>query len=157
MKEYKLETKKNVQGQIQERDLNWSNEPSTRGIPCFHVAECLLCQPGKPHLKLNVTLNQGCWNWTSSTLATWCEKLTHRKRPWGWGRLRTRGEVGDGGWGGWMVSLSQWTWVWASSGRRWRTEGAWHVAVHGVAKDMTYQLNNVDNPNSSRQNPCFSH
>lgn len=60
MKEYKLETKKNVQGQIQERDLNWSNEPSTRGIPCFHVAECLLCQPGKPHLKLNVTLNQGC-------------------------------------------------------------------------------------------------
>ena len=25
------------------------------------------------------------------------------------------------GWAGWMASLTQWTWVWASSGRLWRT------------------------------------
>ena len=25
------------------------------------------------------------------------------------------------GWDGWMASLTQWTWVWASSGRWWRT------------------------------------
>ena len=25
------------------------------------------------------------------------------------------------GWGGWMASLTQWTWVWASSQRQWRT------------------------------------
>ena len=25
------------------------------------------------------------------------------------------------GWDGWMVSLTQWTWVWANSGRQWRT------------------------------------
>ena len=23
-----------------------------------------------------------CWSWNSSTLATWCEELTHLKRPW---------------------------------------------------------------------------
>ena len=26
------------------------------------------------------------------------------------------------GWDGWMASPTQWTWVWASSGRQWRTE-----------------------------------
>jgi len=25
------------------------------------------------------------------------------------------------GWDGWMASLTQWTWVWANSGRQWRT------------------------------------
>ena len=23
-----------------------------------------------------------CWSWNSNTLATWCEELTHLKRPW---------------------------------------------------------------------------
>ena len=36
--------------------------------------------------------------------------------PWCWGRLRARGD-GDRGWDGWMASLTQWTWVWANSGR----------------------------------------
>ena len=30
-------------------------------------------------------------------------------------------EEGDRGWDGWMVLLIQWTWVWANSGREWRT------------------------------------
>ena len=34
------------------------------------------------------------------------------------GRLKAGGEGDDRGWGGWMASLTQWTWVWASS-RRW--------------------------------------
>ena len=38
-----------------------------------------------------------------------------------WERLRARGEEGDRGWDGWMASLTQWTWVWANSGRQWRT------------------------------------
>ena len=25
-----------------------------------------------------------CWSWSSDTLATWCEELTHWKRPWCW-------------------------------------------------------------------------
>ena len=43
------------------------------------------------------------------------------KKPWFWERMRAGREVGDGGWDGWMVSLTQWTWVWANSGRWWRT------------------------------------
>ena len=39
------------------------------------------------------------------------------KRPWCWGRFKARGEEDDRGWDGWMVSLTQWTWVGASSGR----------------------------------------
>ena len=33
-----------------------------------------------------------CWSWSSNTLATWCEELTHFKRPWCWERLRGGGE-----------------------------------------------------------------
>ena len=48
---------------------------------------------------------------------TWCEEPTHWKRPWCWERLMARGEVGDRGRDIWMASLTQWTWVWASSRR----------------------------------------
>ena len=43
------------------------------------------------------------------------------KRPWCWERLKAGGEGDDRGWDGWMASLTQWTWVWANSGRWWRT------------------------------------
>ena len=45
----------------------------------------------------------------------------HWKRPWCWERLRAEREGGNRGWDGWMASLTQWTWVWASSGRQGRT------------------------------------
>ena len=60
------------------------------------------------------------WSWNSNALATWCEKLTHWKRPWSWERLRV-GEGDNRGWDGWMASLTQWTWAWASSWRQGRT------------------------------------
>ena len=61
------------------------------------------------------------WSWSSSPLATWYEAPTYWKRPWCWERLKAKGE-GDGrGWDGWMASLTQWTWVWASSGSWWWT------------------------------------
>ena len=46
---------------------------------------------------------------TPNTLATWCEKLTHLKKPWCWERLRA-GEGDDRGWDGWMASPTQQTW-----------------------------------------------
>ena len=58
--------------------------------------------------------------WSSNTLATWCEELTHWRRRWCWERLRAEGEGDDRGWDGWMASLTQWTWVWTKSGREWR-------------------------------------
>ena len=39
------------------------------------------------------------------------------KRPWWWERFRAGGEEDDKGWGGWITSLTQWTWVWANSKR----------------------------------------
>ena len=43
-------------------------------------------------------------------------------RLWYWERLRVGGKgwgwgAGSRGWDCWIVSLTQWTWVWASSGR----------------------------------------
>ena len=32
------------------------------------------------------------WSWNSNTVATWCEDLTHLKRPWCWERLKVRGK-----------------------------------------------------------------
>ena len=37
------------------------------------------------------------------------------------GKDRARGEEGDRGWDGWMVSPMQWTWTWANSRRWWGT------------------------------------
>ena len=43
------------------------------------------------------------------------------KKPWSWEKLRAGGEGSSRGWAGWMISLTQWTWVWANSGKQWRT------------------------------------
>ena len=69
---------------------------------------------------LNIHWKDWCWSWSSNTLATWCKEQTHWKRPWCWERLRA-GEGNNRGWDDWMASLTQWTWVWPSSGRWWRT------------------------------------
>ena len=61
------------------------------------------------------------FSWNFSTLATWCEKLTHLKRPWYWERLRAGGEGEDRGWDGWMASLTRWTWIWVDSRSWWWT------------------------------------
>ena len=37
------------------------------------------------------------------------------------GRLKAGGERDNGGWDGWMASLTQWTWVWVNSGIWWWT------------------------------------
>ena len=36
--------------------------------------------------------------WNSNTLATWCEELTHLKRPWCWESLKAGGEGVGRGW-----------------------------------------------------------
>ena len=76
---------------------------------------------------------EGCWGWNSSTLATWCEELTHLKRPWCWERLKARAEGDDRGLDCWMASLTQWTWVWVNS-RSW-----WWTGRPGVLQSMESQ------------------
>ena len=60
---------------------------------------------------LGVHWKDWCWSWNSSTLATWCEELTHWKKPWCWEVLGAGGEGGNRGWDGWMASPTRWAWV----------------------------------------------
>ena len=72
-------------------------------------------------MKLTLNINWKDWSWSYNGLATWCQELTHWEIPWCWERLKAGGEGGDRGWDGWMASPTPWMWVWASSGRWWRT------------------------------------
>ena len=53
--------------------------------------------------------------------ATCCEELNHWKRPWYSEGLKVGEEVNPRGWDDWMASLTQWRWVWTSSGSWWWT------------------------------------
>ena len=81
----------------------------------------------------NILWKNWCWSWSSNTLTTWYEDPTHWKRPWCWERLKTGGEVDDRGWDSWLASLTQWTWVWASS-RCW-----WWTGNPGMLRSMGSQ------------------
>ena len=82
---------------------------------------------------LNIHWKDWCWSWNSNTLATWCEELTHWKKPWYWEILKAGGEGDNRGWGGWMASPTWWTWVWASS-RSW-----WWIGKPGMLQLMGSQ------------------
>ena len=66
-------------------------------------------------ITLNIVWKDCCWS--SSTLATWYEELTHWKRLLCWERLKAEGEGGGRGRDGQIASLTQWIWIWANSGR----------------------------------------
>ena len=54
------------------------------------------------------------------------------------GRLKAGGEGDDRGWDSWIASLTQWTWVWASSGNWWWT------GKPGVPQSMGLQIDRCD-------------
>ena len=81
---------------------------------------------------LNIHWKDWCWSWSSNTLATWCQELTHWKRPWCWERLKV-GKGDNRGWDGWMPSVTWWTWVWASS------QSWWWTGKPGVLQSIGFQ------------------
>ena len=74
-----------------------------------------------------------CWSWNSNPLATWCEGLTHLKRPWCWEGLGAGGEGDDRGWAAWLASLTRCTWVLVNS------ESWWWTGRPGVLRFMGSQ------------------
>ena len=80
------------------------------------------------------------WCRSSNTWVTWCEELTHLKRPWSWERLKVGGEGDDRGWDSWMPSPTQGTWVCVNSRIWWWTGWPWVLQSMGsqrVTQDWT--------------------
>ena len=89
------------------KSLGWrreSNQSILKEINCEYSLEGLM-------LKLNPQYF-GHQMWRTDSL----------ENPWCWERLRAGGEGDNRGCDGWMALLTQWTWVWVSSGS-WRWTG----------------------------------
>ena len=94
--------------------------------------------PGSDHWK------DWCWSWNSNTLSTWCEELTPLKKPWCWEILKAGREGDNRGWGDWVASPTQWTWVWVDSRSWWwtgRPGMLWFMGSQRVGHDWATELN----------------
>ena len=112
----------------------------------MYVALLLPTSPSQRKSVLNIDWKDWCWSWNSDTLATWCEELTHLKRPWCWERLKVGGDRDDRGWDGWMASSTQWIWVWVRSESWWWTgkPGVWQsMGSQRVGHDWVIELTDV--------------
>ena len=66
-------------------------------------------------------------------LATWCEELTHLKRPWRWERLKGTTDDEVVGWHQRLDGPEFEEALGIGDG-----QGIWHAAVHGVTKSRTW-------------------
>ena len=104
--------------------------------------DCQEIQPVHPKRDQSwVFIEDWCWSWNSSTLATWWKDLTHLKRPWCWERLRA-GEEGDNrGWDGWRALNDSMEVSLGKLQELVMDREVWRAVVHGVAKSWTWLSN----------------
>ena len=96
---------------------------------------------------LNIHLKGWCWSWNSNNVSTWCEDLTHLKRPWCWKVCRYEKATSEG----WMASPTLWTWVWVGCISWWWTgkPGVLQsVGSQRVGHNWTTELNYDNNENN---------
>ena len=84
---------------------------------------------------LNIHWKDWYWSWNSNSLSTWCEELTHWKRPdagkdWRWEKKGTTEDEMTG-------SYHRLYWREFEQALRVDEREAWHTEVLGVAKNWT--------------------
>ena len=68
-------------------------------------------------------------------------------RFWCWEGLGAGEEGDNGGWDGWMASLTRWTWVWVNSRSWWwtgRPGVLWFMGLQRVGRDLATEMNRTE-------------